>query len=85
MTRGDITRMAREAGLLPNHEVYEDELERFAAFIADAEREACIERVKTCLYLDWEGRVLPFGPVLDANAEILRCVSAIRARKAVAP
>ena len=50
-----------------------------------AEREACIERVKACLYLDWEGRVLLCGPETDANAEILRCVASIRAGKAVTP
>ena len=57
MTRDDIIRMAREAGLvewLPNsnfsdgiwwidaHEVG-SELERFAALVASAEREACAE------------------------------------------
>ena len=45
MNREDITRMAREAGLLPNYEIYEDDLERFAALVAAAakaeEREAC--------------------------------------------
>jgi hypothetical protein len=35
--------MAREAGLLPNYEVYEDDLKRFATLVAAAEREACAE------------------------------------------
>ena len=41
MNREDITRVAREAGLLPNYEIYEDDLERFASLVAAAEREAC--------------------------------------------
>ena len=45
--RDNIIRMAREAGLLPNPEVYAEDLERFAALVAAAEREACAEH-----YLD---------------------------------
>ena len=41
MTRDDIIRMAREAGLLPNPEVYAEDLERFAVLVAAAEREEC--------------------------------------------
>jgi hypothetical protein len=51
MTRDDIIRMAREAGCIPvRHPEYDndvqvfatpDELERFAALVAAAEREAC--------------------------------------------
>lgn len=41
MNREDIIRMAHEAGLLPNPEVYIEDLERFAALVAAAEREAC--------------------------------------------
>ena len=40
MTRDDIIRMAREAGL-PSSELYHGNLERFAALVAAAEREAC--------------------------------------------
>jgi hypothetical protein len=39
MNREDIIRMAREAGLLPNPEVYVDDLERFAALVAAAKSE----------------------------------------------
>lgn len=39
--RDDILRMAREAGLLPNPEVYVEDLDRFAALVAAAERDAC--------------------------------------------
>jgi hypothetical protein len=45
MNKEDIIRMARESGLLPNYEVYEDDLERFAALVAAAEREACAQMV----------------------------------------
>lgn len=52
MTRDDIVRMAREAGLQriysacdgadsSSYEDWDDELERFAALVAAAEREAC--------------------------------------------
>ena len=46
MNRDDIVRMAREAGLFTHREV-QPELERFAALVAAAEREACAEH-----YLD---------------------------------
>jgi hypothetical protein len=39
MTRDDILRMARQANL----EGYPEELERFAALVAAAEREACAD------------------------------------------
>ena len=57
-SRTDVLSMAREAGLLPNYEVYEDDLDRFAALIASrvaakasaasasVEREACAELVE---------------------------------------
>ena len=49
MTRDDIIRMAREAGIrmagpmdtIDPRNVYAHELERFAALVAAAEREAC--------------------------------------------
>ena len=40
MTKEDIIRMAREAGLFTHKEV-QPELERFANLVAAAEREAC--------------------------------------------
>ena len=40
MTKDDIIRMAREAGLFTHKEV-QPELERFANLVAAAEREAC--------------------------------------------
>ena len=45
MTREDIIRMAREAGFTDasfcRWSAYTDDLKRFAALVADAEREAC--------------------------------------------
>ena len=48
MTRDDIIRMAREAGFVEDdfgtlYEADVDELERFAALVAAAEREACAQ------------------------------------------
>ena len=40
MTRDDIIRMARECGL-PDWEPVGEKIERFAALVAAAEREAC--------------------------------------------
>jgi hypothetical protein len=58
MTRDDIIRMAREAGLLPHPEniVYQDpmfegRIKTFAALVAAAEREAC---AKVCDDIDAE-------------------------------
>ena len=51
MTRDDIIRLTKEAGWVkPNHvcnpwSVSVDELERFAALVAAAEREACLALV----------------------------------------
>ena len=49
MTRDDIIRLAREAGLTLSSfcrwSAYSDDLERFAALVAAAEREACARMV----------------------------------------
>ena len=49
MNREDIIRMAKEAGLTLSSfcrwSAYSDDLERFAALVAAAEREACIALV----------------------------------------
>ena len=46
MTREDIIRMAREAGLDPDLWNYTDAFERFASLVAAAEREACAKAVE---------------------------------------
>ena len=49
ISRDDIIRMAREAGIgwLERAEGITEFLERFAALVAAAEREACIEAART--------------------------------------
>ena len=80
MTRDDIIRMAREAGFnqilvtIAGEDVwiddgfYVEEMERFAALVAAAEREAC---AKLCDELRDEDGFEPYGT---------ECAAAIRAR-----
>ena len=74
MTREDIIRMAREAwfGDGPENVHVPKELERFAALVAAAEREAC---ANVCEKLDIEGW-------RDAGWDMgtIDCAAAIRAR-----
>jgi predicted TIM-barrel fold metal-dependent hydrolase len=78
MTRDDIIRLAREAGIVDwslhgRLESKEEALKRFAALVAAAEREAC---AKMC-----EDIPLPQGTAeLTHLPTIERCVNAIRAR-----
>ena len=72
MTTDDIIRMARESDIDPydmceDHKIAENNLERFAALVASAEREACAKVVQDYPY--WLG--------MTARAEIS---NAIRAR-----
>jgi hypothetical protein len=70
MNRDDIIRMAREAGFssaVGKHIGLDDDLERFAALVAAAEREAC---AKVC-----EEYAGPFN-----SHRIGECAAAIRAR-----
>ena len=74
MTREDIIRMAREAGMTVCRDewVFGEMLERFAALVAAAEREAC---AKVCeVRADEEIGMAYQGIALD-------CADAIRARK----
>lgn len=86
MTRDDIIRMAKEAGfdsLLPSEEILgrgriytgsddeiSDELERFAALVAAAERSACAQ---VCDEIANKPSNVVLGVALD-------CAAAIRAR-----
>jgi len=66
MNRDDIIRMAREAGFRidPEGEVLEgdgwhiqtDIVERFAALVAAAEREACAKTVEEWLHGEWHNQ-----------------------------
>ena len=70
MTRDDVIRMAREAGILaPQYRDHVEQLERFAALVAAAEREACAVVCDDFEHSNWgymQGSVL--------------CAAAIRAR-----
>jgi hypothetical protein len=73
MNREDIIRMAREAGFKKAGDAYcglAHELERLAALVAAAEREAC---AKVC-----EARFM--GDLNREDMEARRCAAAIRAR-----
>ena len=58
MTRDDIIRMAREAGFTDasfcRWSAYTDDLERFAALVAAAEREKCYELIETLIAAERE-------------------------------
>lgn len=78
MSRDDIIRLAREAGIVGN---FWPELERFAALVAAAEREACAKVCDDFERAKWEsvkdiaqngGRLAFAGP--------MHCATAIRAR-----
>ena len=81
MNREDIIRMAREAGLGDTgvregfifFQPGTDGLERFAALVAAAEREAC---AKVCedIPLPKDSKALTHGPTIE------RCAAAVRAR-----
>ena len=69
MTRDNIIRMARDAGI-DDHEsdwIFWNAIERFAALVAAAEREAC---AKVCEQTEIEGS-MSYGEI---------CADAIRAR-----
>ena len=76
MNSADIIRMAREAGLAEPYHPFnpwgasQEALERFAALVAAAEREAC---AKVC-----ESRFM--GDMTREDMEARRCAAAIRAR-----
>ena len=79
MTKEDIIRMAREAGFSTHHEMIwidtwevSPYMQRFAALVATAEREAC---AKVCEEMS--------GPIEIYNPKYVHyigCASAIRAR-----
>jgi len=71
VTRDDIIRLAREAGVYSGYE--SESFHRFATFIAAAEREAC---AKVCedIPLPKDGIALTHLPTIEA------CAAAIRAR-----
>lgn len=76
MTREDIIRMAEECGIpeFENNESQADNILRFAALVAAAEREACAKVCDDAAF-DWSIHASG-GPVAHYN----HCATAIRAR-----
>lgn len=89
MTTDDILRMAREAGLLiPTYRDHITHLERFAAIVAAAEREACAKVCEAISIEKWElykcrgqgpGRASDFTQGQCDGADL--CEQAIRSMK----
>ncbi len=83
MTRDDIIRMAREAGddwdsTLPSDKEF---LERFAALVAAAEREACAKVCEEQRSIEWVKASMP--ALIKYEPENLmanKCTAVIRAR-----
>jgi hypothetical protein len=70
MTREEVMEMAYESGMIAGYEGEPDLLERFAALVAAAEREAC---AKVC-----DARYM--GDNNREDMEARRCAAAIRSR-----
>lgn len=78
MTREDIIRMARDAGLTVCRDewVFGAMLERFAALVAETEREACAKMCEN-MTLEWEDQ----PSIAQAElATMMDCALAIRSR-----
>ena len=71
MTRDDIIRMAREAGM-PDPMVFIGAYERFAALVAASEREACVQ---ICIE-----QACKYQYPSHAGAALTVCADAIRAQ-----
>ena len=91
MTREDIIQMAREAGMeqdgdnffSPSHEeidVHITDLERFAALVAAAEREACAKVCDETLAQHYMKQTIPERDEALFLAVCVDCAAAIRAR-----
>ena len=89
MNKDDIIRMAREAGMDPHDmssdwTVSQQDLERFAALVAAAEREACAQvcdaEAKRALW-NWENDISGNKPFWNGAEQLTSgCADAIRAR-----
>jgi hypothetical protein len=73
MTRDDIIRLAREAGFGTFADLWPHALERFAALVSAAEREAC---AKVCE----DGPIPKESTTLTHIPTLVGCAAAIRAR-----
>jgi hypothetical protein len=83
MTRDDIIRLAREAKLFnDDQEPLPEYLERFAALVAAAEREACAKVCEENLRDEYLRQTRPIQEEVMLLAAIADCAAAIRARSA---
>ena len=94
MNREEITRMAREAGFVIDeasrqhqpkcigftHYLIDDELSRFAALVAAAEREACAKVCDETLAQHYMKQTIPERDEALFLAACVDCAAAIRAR-----
>ena len=86
MNRGDIIRMAREAGIFTGGHpmnpwsVYPSDLERFAALVAAAEREVCAKVCDETLAQHYMKQTIPERDEALFLAVCDDCAAAIRAR-----
>lgn len=73
MSREDIIRMAKEAGLTQIRFCrwggYLDDLMRFAALVAAAEREACAKVCEEWLHGDWHNQGVVAAAMIRARGE----------------
>jgi hypothetical protein len=77
MSRDEIINMARESGLVSDSYVYDStdeadwkDIERFAALVAAAEREACAQVLNENAKLCVRNKLL--REILEANADAIR-------------
>jgi hypothetical protein len=72
MTRDDIIRMAREAGIgwLERAEGISEFLERFANLVAAAEREACAKVVEEWLHGEWHNQGVVATTMIRARGQV---------------
>lgn len=86
MTRGDIIRMAKEAGALFDHMTFVERdltpvFERFAKLVADAERQACLkicDEIENEAYQTYRKKYESYDEGFSAGA--LACFEAINKR-----
>jgi hypothetical protein len=67
MNREDIIRMAIEAGWDAHHAEFDTRIERFAALVASAEREACAKVVEA--WSDWHGGTETLANAIRARGQ----------------
>jgi hypothetical protein len=74
MTKEDVIKMAREAGLLPSDSTFGygaevADLARFAALVAASEREACAKVCESCWFIDGTDTANGFAAAIRARGQ----------------